>query len=141
MGIIKADFTNVESRVLIDEGVYAVKVKSAEETKTQNGDDMIKVTVQIINGEYKGETLIDYFPITEKALWKLKQFLEACGKKAEGKMSIDTAKLKGMSCKIDVKHEEYKGRDIARIGEYLSAKEEAEDDDFSSEGDDDWGDD
>lgn len=138
------DFSNVENYALIDEGVYSVKILKAEEGTTQNGDDMIKATFQILKGDFKGQNLFDNFPIVDKALWKLKQMLEACGKKAEGKVAIDIAKLVGLTCKVNVEHEEYRSKERAKITEYISATSSAEEDETASEedvSDDDWSED
>lgn len=135
------DFSNVESYALIDEGVYPVKLLKAEDGKSQNGDDMIQCTFQVLKGEFKGQKLFDNFPIIDKALWKLKQMLEACGKKADGKVKIDLSKLEGLTCKVNVKHEEYKGKDRAKIAEYISMKEDADEGDDTPDNSDDTFDD
>lgn len=117
--VLKLDMTNVESFSKCSEGIHTVKAISFEEKNTQNGDDMIAATLEVTKGNDKGCRLFDNFVLTDKALWKLKQFLVAVGVKADGKVAIDLDKLIGKVCDVEVFHEEYNGVERARVGEYL----------------------
>lgn len=117
--ILKLDMTNVESFSKCSEGIHTVKAIAFEEKNTQNGDDMIAVTLEVTKGNDKGCRLFDNFVLTDKALWKFKQFLVAVNVKADGKVAIDLDKLVGKVCDVEVFHEEYNGVERAKVGEYL----------------------
>ena len=114
----KLDFTGVESFARCSEGVHTAKLIEIEETTTQAGDDMLKATFEVISGQDKGCRVFDNFTLSDKALWKLKQFLVAAGVKADGKVAVDLDRLLGKVCDITVVHEEYNGVTRAKISDY-----------------------
>lgn len=114
----KLDFTGVESFARCSEGVHTAKLIEIEETVTQAGDDMLKATFEVVSGQEKGCRVFDNFTLSDKALWKLKQFLVSAGVKADGKVAVDLDKLIGKVCDITVIHEEYNGVTRAKISDY-----------------------
>ena len=125
---LKVDMTGVESYTRCSEGEHLAKVKKVEMGTVQgSGDDCIKAVFEVLKGADKGCQVFETFSLSEKALWKLKSFLQAIGIKADGKLTLDLDKLEGKICVIDVIHEEYNGQKRAKISSYL--KESAEDED------------
>lgn len=114
----KLDFTHVESFARCSEGIHTVKLIEITEAVSQNGDDMLKVTFEVISGNDKGCRVFDNFTLIDKALWKFKQFLVSAGVKADGKVAIDLDKLIGKVCDVNVIHEEYNGVTRAKIADY-----------------------
>ena len=114
----KLDFTGVESFARCSEGVHTAKLIEIEEAVTQAGDDMLKATFEVVSGQEKGCRVFDNFTLSDKALWKLKQFLVSAGVKADGKVAIDLDRLIGKVCDITVIHEEYNGVTRAKISDY-----------------------
>lgn len=114
----KLDFTGVESFARCSEGVHTAKLVEIEEAITQAGDDMLKATFEVVSGQDKGCRVFDNFTLSDKALWKLKQFLVAISVKADGKVAVDLDKLIGKVCDITVIHEEYNGVTRAKISDY-----------------------
>lgn len=114
----KLDFTGVESFARCSEGVHTAKLVGIEEAITQAGDDMLKATFEVVSGQDKGCRVFDNFTLSDKALWKLKQFLVAISVKADGKVAIDLDRLIGKVCDITVIHEEYNGVTRAKISDY-----------------------
>lgn len=137
---LKVDMTGVESYTRCSEGEHLAKVKKVEMGTVQgSGDDCIKAVFEVLKGADKGCQVFETFSLSEKALWKLKSFLQAIGIKADGKMTLDLDKLEGKICVIDVIHEEYNGQKRAKINSYLkeSAEDEDEDEDEEEEDDED----
>lgn len=127
---IKVNMTGVESYTRCPEGEHLAKLKKIEEGTVQgSGDDCLKAQFEVIKGEGKGCLVFETFSLTEKALWKLKSFLEAAGTKADGKMVLDLDKLEGKTCIIDVIHDEYNGVKRAKIASYMKPSEVEDDDD------------
>lgn len=125
----KLDMSKVESFKRCSEGVHTAKIVEVQENTTQAGDDMLTMVLEVINGDSKGAKVYDNFVLTDKALWKLKQLLQAIGMKCDGKIVLDLDKLVGRVCDIAVYHEEYNGKLKARIDEYTACKRQNEDTD------------
>lgn len=134
---VKLDMTGVESYTRCPEGEWLAKLSSIEEGTVQgSGDDCLKARFEVIKGSAKGCNVFETFSLTEKALWKLKSFLEAIGMKANGKLSLDLDKLEGKVCIIDVIHDEYNGQKRAKIASYLKPEDDEEDEDEDEAEDD-----
>ena len=136
---IKIDMTGVESFTRCPEGEWLAKLKKIEMGEVQgSGDDALKAVFEVIKGDAKGSQVFETFSLTEKALWKLKSFLDAIGIKSDGRLSLDLDKLEGKVCIIDVIHDEYNGTKRAKISAYIkpgSQDDEDEDEDLDEEED------
>lgn len=134
---VKLDMTGVESYTRCPEGEWLAKLSSIEEGTVQgSGDDCLKARFEVIKGSAAGCAVFETFSLTEKALWKLKGFLDAIGMKANGKISLDLDKLEGKICIIDVIHDEYNGTKRAKIASYMKPEgdmDEDEDEDDEEE--------
>lgn len=136
----KVDMTGVESYTRCPEGEFAAKCKKIDMGTVQgSGDDCLKAQFEVLSGEGKGCTVYETFSLGEKALWKLKSFLEAIGMKANGKISLDLDKLEGKICTIEVIHDEYNGNKRAKIASYSKyvPEDTDDDDDEDDDGEDD----
>lgn len=142
MALLKVDFTGVESYIKCEEGEHVAVLKKTEVKTSEAGNDMIACTFEVVSGASAGANVFDNFVLTEKALWRLKTYLECIGIKADGKLKLDTDKMMGKKCIIEVAHEEYKGQTRARIQGFkkLEAPKSAEPDSNNADNDedDDW---
>lgn len=136
---VKVDMTGVESYSRCPEGEWLARLKKIEEVEIQgSGDDGLKAQFEVIKGDAKGCSVFETFSLTEKALWKLKSFLDAAGLKSSGRLSLDLDKLEGKTCIIDVIHDEYNGQKRAKISAYIKpGSEPDEDDEEEDEGEED----
>ena len=126
---VNLDMSGVESYTRCPEGEWLARLTKIEEGTVQgSGDDCLKARFEVIKGSAKGSTVFETFSLTEKALWKLKSFLNAIGIKANGKISLDLDKLEGKICIIDVIHDEYNGTKRAKISSYNPAEDEDDED-------------
>lgn len=135
------DFTGVETFQRAPEGVHPAKVTKIDEVTFQGGNVGFKITFEITAGAGKGARVIENYPFVDTAMWKLKAFFEACGIRANGRISVDIDKLIGKAVEITVNHEEYNGQLRARIQEVnkltpKAATEEADDDEDLEEEED-----
>ena len=134
---VNLDMTGVESYTRCPEGEWLAKVSKIEEGTVQgSGDDCLKARFEVIKGSAKGCNVFETFSLTEKALWKLKSFLEAIGMRANGKISLDLDKLEGKVCVIDVIHDEYNGTKRAKISSYIKPEEDLDDEEDEDEDED-----
>lgn len=138
----KIDFSNVETYERAPEGVHIAKITAVEETTFQSGNEGFKVAFEITKGEGKGCKVYENYPLTDTALWKLKTLLEAIKIKCDGRIMLDTDKMVGKLCEIEVNHEEYDGKTRARlanvrkIGVSKAEEDPEEDEDIDDEIDD-----
>ena len=135
---VKVNMEGVESFRRCPEGEWLAKLKKIELGESQgSGDECLKAQFEVIDGRAKGDTVFETFSLNEKALWKLKSFLEAIGMKSTGKLNLDLDKLEGKVCIIDVIHDEYQGKKRAKIASYINPEDvEPEDDEEIVEEDD-----
>lgn len=132
----KVDFTGVESYRRCPEGEHLAKLKKIELGTVQgSGDDCFKAVFEVIKGDGEGCQVFETFSLNDKALWKLKSFLEAVGVKANGKIELDLNKLEGKICIIDVIRDEYNGQKRAKIASYIKAPDDSEDDEDDEDDD------
>lgn len=129
MAKYKVDFTDVdESKGFepISKGKHEVYVFEMEESKSQAGNDMIKVVFKVADGKDKGKTIWHFLVFTKKAMFKVKEFVVACGdNKNYAGEEIDFDKYKGKKVIIDVVHEIYNEKTRANI-KSIEAIEEGE---------------
>lgn len=128
----RLDFTGVETFNKPAEGAHKCKITKVEETASQGGNDMFKVTFEVVSGPSKGCRVIENYPLIDTALWKLKSLLQAIGMKADGRVQVDLDKMEGKILEIEVYYEEYNGQDRAKISEtrkYIDSSDDTEDDD------------
>lgn len=118
---VRLDMTGVETYSKASEGIHTAKVTDIQEKTSQGGDSMLQFTFEVIKGDDKGSRVFDNFVLTDKALWKFKQFLQAIGMKADGKIKVDLDKLIGKVCDIEVFWDEYNGQTRAKISDYSKA--------------------
>ena len=65
---------------LYPDGCYVVKVESwKREDSKKKGTPQICWLTRITEGEFEGQTIIDYHALTEKALWRLGTYVKNCG--------------------------------------------------------------
>jgi hypothetical protein len=120
------DFTGVESgggaRVRVPEGDYKVKVASVKQVTAKSGNEMLEWDFEFLEGKAKGKKVRDRTVLTPEALWKLKQLLEAMGKKVpQAKARLDLASYLGLELGITVVDEEYNNKIHSSVSDYLSA--------------------
>ena len=125
----KVDFTGVEAFNKPAEGKHKAKISKVEETTSQGGNDMFKVTFEVVAGPSKGCRVIENYPLIDTALWKLKSLLQAIGMKADGRVQIDLDKMEGKALEINVYYEDYNGQERAKVSDTNKFIAEAEDDD------------
>lgn len=123
------DFSNVsDSFEVIPAGTYKVHVFELTEKQSSNGNDMFKVVLKVSEGEYKGRQIFTNLTFVETAMFKIREFLIACGAKVEKKaLNIDFSKCVGKQIKVIVYHRKNKDTDevFADVKKFLSLDADA----------------
>lgn len=132
--IISVDFTDVETRSVIPEDDYAVKVVDVTEEEGDKGP-YLNWELKITEGEHKGTTLWHITSLTPQSLWNLRATLEALGEEVpDSKLDVDLSELKGGEMGVTVEVEKYKGRNKnAVVDVFVLGEEEGSEDESKSE--------
>ena len=73
------DFATIPGGELLPAGLYNVAVSSAKAGTSRNGNRKIDLRYKVTDGEYTDRIIFDTLTFTEKALWKVRQVMQACG--------------------------------------------------------------
>lgn len=127
--IVEVNFEGVEGGggqfTHIPEGDYAFKVtKTTMKKGEDSGQPYIEMFSEVTQGDKKGKKLRDTFSLQKKALWKLRNFLEACGKTVPSKaVKLDIAKMVGWEFAGTTSDDEYEGKKKSIISSYFPLSE------------------
>lgn len=161
---VQVDFSDAESRggkkgtggrKHYPEGDYKVKVKSAKFGHSgERETPRLEVTYVFTEGKLKGKEVRDDLYLSPKALWRLRQALEALGIAVPSKkVNINPAKLVGKTAAITLEDEEYDDKIYSKVSDTytlddwddsasdIDDDEDEEDDDEDEDEDDDSDDD
>ena len=112
------------SFVLIPEGTYEVEITEVTDGYTKAGDPMINTKNVITTGEFKGKWVFDNIVIPGKdsgafkIMGRTMHFLHVIGEPYEGEFVYNTDNWLYKKATITVYHQEYKGKDYPKIGDY-----------------------
>lgn len=130
------DFRNVDARrSRIPNDDYLFKVTDAYEGTSGSGNPTAYFEAQIVQGNHKGFKGYYNCSMKPKALWKLRQFLEALGMEDIGKkFEIDWTSLINKKFGATVEEDSYQGKVRSKIIDVFPA-DELEDSDEDEEQD------
>lgn len=98
-------------------GRYRVRIESAEECKSQKGNDMIKAVLQVSGHASRLFHYIVFMPDnTQLTNTKLAEFWDSFGIQP-GNLNVDTWAGKVGACKV--KHEQYKDEPSAKVSYFI----------------------
>lgn len=122
----KVDFTGVESggRPRYPEGDYIATIKSiVPGTKGDEDKPILKVTFEISEGKFEGQTVREDYFITPKALFRLKGLLEAINVKVPSKVvNLPLKKMIGKEVGITLTDDEYNNRKYSEVSDTVDAE-------------------
>lgn len=132
----KVNFSGVQSggRKKIPEGDYLFKVDKATWEESQAGNDMVVFESVVKTGPQAGWRGYIHCAVTPKALWKLRQMLEALGVPiVDGEMSINPKKYVGLEHGGSVETEEWEGKKRSKITDIFPVDQLGDEDEDSDE--------
>ena len=147
---IRADFGHKDAKSggggrnpRLPEGDYKAKIISAEKKESKNsGNTYIKYGFQILEGKHKGKKLSGNATITPKALFWLRNMLEALGVEVpERAVNLKYKKYVGSKIGITLEDDEYEGKIKSEVSDFLDYDMVGAADDDEDEDDDDLDDD
>jgi len=108
MSKLVIDFPNDDFEIL-PEGIYTVTVDSIIETtaKGERKSPYLAWSFTVVRPEqYAGRKLWLNTSLLPQSIWNLRNILRSFGVKPKGRMEVDYSKLVGLTCKVQVGHEE-----------------------------------
>jgi len=136
---VSVNFKGVQSRQLLPEDDYRLKLVEANQGESSAGNDQIEWVFAVNDGgKYDGQKLWFYTPLTENSLWKLHALLTAFGVEVpDDELEIDLEQMVEDELEIMgvVQHEPYDGTKRSKMMDFYPVAE-AGDEGKSSKDDD-----
>ena len=129
MPVIKTiNWDEVAEAEKFPEGRYFLRLDKFDEreSRTTPGNYYMNAEFTVIDGPKEGSKVWDIFMLDLKSLWKLRQFMEACGMDIEGDFELDTDLFIGqeVTAAIEPELNEQTKRIQARIKQYVNPSAE-----------------
>lgn len=110
---------------LLEGGDYDFEVAKAEEAVSKKGNEMVKLTIHIMDNEDRRHTVFDYLVSSDESAFKLRGFAESVGLLEQyeaGEIRAEQMEGRAGSCKIgiDDKDKSYPAKNVVRA--YLKPK-------------------
>lgn len=111
MAQLNLDFSSVQSREALPEGVYHASVAKVDSVVSKSsGNPMLKIEFNILSDEYTGRKVWGNYVLTEAAMWKVQELFGALGLDADALVTLDTEDLVGLECDLKIGQREYDGQ-------------------------------
>jgi hypothetical protein len=112
---------DISARQVLPEGDYVCSVAEIEQAESSAGNDMLKWTFEVAEGEEgEGSKLYVYTTLDQASLWKLGQLLDAMGMEIpDGELDLDLEEILGSMVVLTVAHETYEGKPRAKVVDFL----------------------
>lgn len=135
----KIDFSkydDVDDYSPLPEGSYVCAVSSIEEAYTKAGDEMWKLQLDVIEGEFEGRRIFDNLVFSEKAMKRVKLVVSRLGIDVSGEIDLTPEMLQGRVALVSVVVEEYENAagETKKRNSVLFAGYERAGDDAAAEG-------
>jgi flagellar biosynthesis GTPase FlhF len=122
---VSVNFTGVESRVLLPEDDYHVKVSEVTKEEGSKGD-YLKWVFEVTEGKFEGNKVYFNTSLTEQSLWNLKNLLTTLGVEVPNdELDIDLDELVDLEMMAAIAHENYEGKRQARLVDFYASDESA----------------
>lgn len=119
--MMNLDFSNVPSREPLEEGIYTLSIAKVEEkTAKSSGNPMLSIEYDVV-GVDGNRKLFDNYVLTDAAMWKLKELLDALGIDTSTLVSLDPQELIGLQVQAKIVQDEYNGETVNRVKKILPA--------------------
>ena len=117
---IVVDMTNVEDRVLLEEGSYLAEVKAVEQKMSQNGNPMLVWQFKIYDQENNRTAVVFYnTSLQPQALFNLRNLLISLGAEVPaGKMELCLDDYIGAQCIAKIGIDNYNNKDRNKIEDF-----------------------
>ena len=121
----------------LPDGKYRCKLVEVEETSTQNGDEMWRLTLEVEAGEFRGRRIFDNMVFSKAAEQRVKLICRGLALNVAGKLTLTPGVVEGRSCYVTVTTESYedgKGKERTRNAVLFAGYEPIEKEEGGGEG-------
>lgn len=102
------------------DGIYQAEIQEAEVTMSQSGNEQIKVQLVIFkNGRPSGSTVMDYLTMTDNAMWRWNQLMDALDAPANTEIDPETW-LPGKTVYVRIETREWNDEDRNSVKAYMN---------------------
>lgn len=127
---VSVNFKGVQSRQLLPEDDYRLKLVEAESGESSSGNDQITWVFAVNDGsKFDGQKLWFHTPLTENSLWKLHALLTAMGIEVpDDELDLDLEEMVEAEHEIMgvVQHETYDGTKRSKMMDFYAVEEGSE---------------
>lgn len=130
---VNVDLSNVEARVLVQEGEHKIKVVEVSE---EQGDKApyLKWIFEVVSKTNKGGKVYYNTSLAPQALWNLRSLLEALEYEIpDSAFDLDFEELVDLECMVEISHEKYEGRPQAKPVNFWSVNDAGEEEEEEEE--------
>jgi hypothetical protein len=123
---VVVDLTGFKDRVgqYVPPGRYRVLVEEAESDTSKQGNPMVVLYLRVQGGEHDGSNLVDRLTLTDKAMFRVVNFMQAIGMPTPRKrLQINLRQFTNRVLDVDVQDEPYLGKVTAKIAGYNKASD------------------
>jgi hypothetical protein len=122
MGTLRINFSQVPGELEpLPTGIYPAVIVGVEVRESKSGPDpYLNWTLEVVAPEFLGRKVWLITGLGAKALWKLRETLEALGETdLSGEIELDPEKYVGKRCRAVVSQEVYSGQTRNRVDAIL----------------------
>jgi len=129
----KIDFSTIEDAqdfTPLPDGQYHCQIHEVREVFTQNGDEMWKLTLKVIKGEFVDRYIFDNLVFSEAAMKRVKLICSQLGIDVSSQVDLTPELIKDRPCYVMVTTEEYednegniKQRNVVPFSGYEAAED------------------
>ena len=109
---IRAALDNEESALLQNPGDYIFAVEDVQPHTSEKDEECAQPRLRVAEGEKEGKLLMPIFSLQPKAVFRFREFVEACG--IDASTIENCSELVGCKVRVHVVTEEYQGRERLR---------------------------
>ena len=126
-GNFEVDLSEVQSSVVIPDGIYKVKCIEIEQTVSKGGNPMFAWTFEVSSGDHTGFQSKVFTALTPAAMWKVAETVEALGVGQTGQVvKFKRSDVINKECGAMFEQNEYNGQTRSQISRVMTLKEMAE---------------
>ena len=86
---------------------YPIQIDNVQEASAPSGNEMWKLRLRILAGDYKGRCIFDNLLFSDAALPRVKILCNSLGLDVSGELDVTPELLRGRTCLVTVDIEEY----------------------------------
>lgn len=97
----------VDDFVVVEEGVYPVRIGEVRESRSADGDLSWMLRLELIEGPLAGRTIVtDWLNFTDKGLHRVRRVLDALGYDVTRPIELEAREVEGKTARVEIETRE-----------------------------------